>query len=291
MNRAKRLATAGLLLWAGSGQAGSVPPEWSNLYFAPDVDFQEGIFNSTIFPDEWSSIIQILPSYQYVPAPMDQPGVNVTGIKPVPSLMGTLHSFDTARDEGLTRDVIIYGLGGGVTYFDGSAAGIPEGVAVDGISTLSDDTLLVSFDVDFSVGGWLSYAGKNEIFTATSTNLISLFFDPTSLVDATTSFTYPAKGYPIPPHLRIDAFEYVPETGELLLSFDTSGEIAGIPFTDQDILGYDRWGKNRWRKVDTMPEMKTEDQGYNTDLKALAVSLNETADEVFSDSMDRRWRY
>ncbi len=290
MNLAKRLATAGLLLWAGSGQAGSAPPDLSSLYFAPDVDFYNPFYSSDVFPDEWASIIQFSPT-QYLSAPMDQPGANVTGVKYAPNLLGTLYAFDTARTEGLTRDIIIYGLGGSVTYFDGSAAGIPEGVAVDGISTLSDDTLLVSFDVDFSVGGWTSYVGKNEIFTATSTNLINLFFDPTILVDATASFTYPAKGYPIPPHLRVDAFEYVPETGELLLSFDTSGEIAGIPFTDQDILGYDRWGKNRWRKVDFMPEMKTEDQGYNTDLKALAVTLNEKADVVFSDSMDRRWRY
>ncbi len=291
MNLAKPLTAAGLLLWAGSGQAGLVPAEISEVYFAPDVDFQESLYNSTIFPDEWGSIIQFAPSFQYVPAPMDQPGINVTGVKPVPSLLGTLYAFDTARNEGLTRNVIIYGLGGSTFYFDGTTAGIPEGVAIDGISTLSDGTLLLSFDVDFKVSGGPGWIGRNEIFSASTSSLDMWFFDPSTLVDANYPYTTPVKGYPIPPHLRIDAFDYVPDTGELLLSFDTSGEIAGIAFTDQDILGYDRWGKNRWRKVDTMPEMKTEGQGYNTDLKALAISLNEKADVVFSDSMDRRWRY
>ncbi len=286
MNLAKRLATAGLLLWAGSGQAGSVPPEWSNLYFAPDVDFS---YYSEVFPDEDVSIIQFVPTFQYDTSPLSIPGVNLTGITDVPDLFGVLYSYDIAGEVTETRDITIDGLGGIRIFFDGSAAGIPEGVAVDGISTLSDDTLLVSFDIDFPHSSW-NYVMGNEIFMASTASLDLLFFTPTTLVDANYPYST-AKGYPIPPHLRIDAFEYVPETGELLLSFDTSGEIAGIPFTDQDILGYDRWGKNRWRKVDSMPEMKTEGQGYNTDLKALAVTLNETADEVFSDSMDRRWRY
>ena len=105
--------------------------------------------------------------------------------------------------------------------FDASAAGLPDGVRTDATS-LSASGLLLSFDTTVNLGGG---------FVASDEDLV--VWDGTSfglLLDGSTAGIAAA--------LDIDAAQDV-GGGQFLLSFDTSGEVGGIVFDDEDVLRFD----------------------------------------------------
>ena len=138
-----------------------------------------------------------------------------------------LLSFDTAvtLPGGITAqpgDVVRYDGSGYALEFGAAAAGVPAGVNLDAVAVYGA-SLLLSFDTAFDVGG--------------------LHVEPADLVlfDGAafgSFFTGAVAG--VPAGLNLDAADYLPCNGHLLLSFDGSGVIGGVAFDDEDVLEFDR---------------------------------------------------
>ena len=105
-------------------------------------------------------------------------------------------------------------------FFDGSGVGVPNGVNVDAAGIGPSGDLIVSFDTTVFLDGE-TFADEDVVaFGAEG-------FRPFLM----------ASEVGVPPFLDLDALH---STGSsLLLSFDTSGEIAGISFDDEDVLEID----------------------------------------------------
>lgn len=140
-----------------------------------------------------------------------------------------LLSFDTtvALPGGVTArpgDVVRYDGASYAIEFNAAAAGIGAGVNLDAVA-LYGNSLLLSFDTAFDIGG--------------------LHVEPADLVlfdGAASSSFFSASSAGIAPGLNLDAADYLPCNGHLLLSFDGSGTIGGVAFDDEDVLEFDRAG-------------------------------------------------
>ena len=113
-------------------------------------------------------------------------------------------------------------------YFDGSAAGIPPGVAIDAVSfqhTAGLNYILLSFDVPVSFTG----VGLVDDEDIASWNGMAW----SVLVDGS--------GIGIPESLDVDGFDRDDVDGTRFFSFDTSGHIGGAPgvdFDDEDVVAF-----------------------------------------------------
>ncbi len=105
--------------------------------------------------------------------------------------------------------------------FDASAAGLPAGVATDATS-LAPGGLLLSFDITVDLGGGLVAA--DEDLVRWDGAAFSIVFDGS------------AQG--IDSALDVDAAQDL-GGGAFLMSFDTTGQIAGVIFDDEDVLRFD----------------------------------------------------
>jgi hypothetical protein len=105
--------------------------------------------------------------------------------------------------------------------FDALAAGLPEGVRTDATS-LSANGLLLSFDTTVHLGGGLVAA--DEDLVDWDGNSFGLLLDGSAAGIAAA--------------LDIDSAQDV-GGGQFLVSFDTSGQVGGVVFDDEDILRFD----------------------------------------------------
>ncbi|HEX5065179.1 MAG TPA: hypothetical protein VFY49_03635 [Myxococcota bacterium] len=109
-------------------------------------------------------------------------------------------------------------------YFDGAAAGVPANARIDAVSFAPSGALRLSFDTTVS----LPIVG-----TVDDEDLVEVVAGGFVMV-----FDGSANG--VPANLDLDAASRPNETSaQLLLSFDDSGVIAGIPFDDEDVLLFD----------------------------------------------------
>jgi hypothetical protein len=108
--------------------------------------------------------------------------------------------------------------------FDAAAEGLPAGTRTDAVSVDGSD-LVLSFDTTVSLGGgtW-----ADEDLVAFDGVGFSSYFDGS------------AAG--VPPELDVDGAHVFPGTGTLALSFDTSGQLGGVDFDDEDVLEVDPSG-------------------------------------------------
>jgi hypothetical protein len=118
-------------------------------------------------------------------------------------------------------DVIRYDGAAYSIEFDASAAGLPNGVATDATS-LAAGGLLLSFDTTVDLGSGLVVADEDLVAWDGST--FSL------LLDGSTAGIETA--------LDIDAAQDL-GGGAFMISFDTTGQIAGLVFDDEDVLRFD----------------------------------------------------
>jgi hypothetical protein len=118
-------------------------------------------------------------------------------------------------------DVIRYDGAAYSIEFDASAAGLPNGVATDATS-LAAGGLLLSFDTTVDLGSGLVVADEDLVAWDGST--FSL------LLDGSTAGVETA--------LDIDAAQDL-GGGAFMISFDTTGQIAGLVFDDEDVLRFD----------------------------------------------------
>jgi hypothetical protein len=118
-------------------------------------------------------------------------------------------------------DVVRYDGGSYSIEFDAAAAGVPTGVMTDATS-LAPGGLLLSLDTTVDLGGGLAVADEDLVRWNGSS--FSLAFDG-STEGLDTS-------------LDIDAAQDL-GGGAFLMSFDTTGEIAGLVFDDDDVVRFD----------------------------------------------------
>jgi hypothetical protein len=124
------------------------------------------------------------------------------------------------------RDVVRYDGVGYALEFDGSTIGIPDGVTVDGVSRPpGGGNLLLSFDTGVDLGGGLVAADEDVVDWNGA--VFALVFDGS------------AEG--IEDGVDVDGVHDA-GSGELGLSFDTSGSVGGIDFDDEDVLLFDPSG-------------------------------------------------
>lgn len=119
-------------------------------------------------------------------------------------------------------DLVRFEAGTYSIAFDASLEGVPEGVTIDAVTRGTDGELLLSFDSFVDLGTFT--AADEDLVRFAATSGFSLFFDGS------------AQG--VPTTLDLDAAS-VGETGALFVSFDAGGVIAGVGFSDEDVLEFD----------------------------------------------------
>jgi hypothetical protein len=107
---------------------------------------------------------------------------------------------------------------------DGRAEGIPDGVNVDAIA-MSGETLLLSLDVGAQLDA-VTVSDSDVI--AFNGNAFSIFMD--------------ASNTGIDPSSDVDAL-HIDDQGNVLVSFDSGGELGGIQYRDEDMLA---WASQEW---------------------------------------------
>jgi len=154
-----------------------------------------------------------------LPAEAAVGGIHLTAGGPV--LFSPATVTELAGTSYRPGDVIAFD---GATFslaFDAMAAGLPPGVDVDAVTLGAAGELLLSFDVTVVLPG-VPFA--DEDLVAWDGGGFDLVFDGS------------AAG--VPEALDLDAAHRLPN-GNLLLSFDGSGAIAGVAFADEDLLEYE----------------------------------------------------
>ncbi|GEM_PF-4187563 len=120
----------------------------------------------------------------------------------------------------------------GSTYalaLDGSAAGVPPEVAIDGVSRNVSGHVLISIDTTADLAG-VTGVDDADVVAWNGINWTT-FFDASSAS--------------VPAHLDVDGLHYDVPGDAMLLSFDSAGQIDGIDFGREDILRFE-FGGGGW---------------------------------------------
>ncbi len=164
-----------------------------------------------------------------------------------------LLSFDTivTLPGGVTAfagDVVQYDGSSYAIKFNASTESVPEGVHTDAVTVTAGGNLVLSFDTTVALGG-STYADEDLVeFDGLS---FSSFFDGSAAGLAET--------------LDIDGAHVLEGSGNLALSFDTSGSIGGVDFDDEDVLEFDPSGPNWEMAWDTSVERTEWKTGADVD--------------------------
>jgi len=227
------LAAAACALALGAG----LPARAQNAVgFSPETTADLGVGGgASVLDDEDVGEDDAAGSVLPVPVGAIPPNADVIGYEFMPN-GDKLLSFDTtialpglpAGAPAEPRDVVLFDP---VTllfslYFDGSANGVPANAQVDGVSLDTADDLMLSFDITVSLPG-LGPVDDEDVVTL-SGGVYSLTFDGS------------ANG--VAAGLDVDGVDLERRTGELLLSFDATGTLGGVPFDDEDVVAFDATG-------------------------------------------------
>lgn len=211
------------LLVFGQGMPAFAATPFASIAASPDISID--LAGTTVSDEDVAEddFVAVIPSNgpPGIPASADLDAYHRIGIN-------DLFSLDTTvtLPGGLTaepRDVVRWD---GVSYtieFDGSSNGIPNGARVDAVSIeASSGDLLLSFDLTIDFGDFIA---ADEDLVAFDGITFSLLFDGSAVG--------------ISESLDLDAVHYLDLNGNLAVSFDTSGEVSGIEFDDEDVLEYE----------------------------------------------------
>lgn len=162
-------------------------------------------------------------------------------------------------------DVIRFNGSGFSREFDSGAAGVPPGVQCDGIARFGvTGKLLLSFDHTFAVSGITIRPADVITFSG----------------GAFGAKVLDAKALGLPDTLNVDAIDTFRTEDYLLVSFDSGGAIAGIPFTSADVMQLHRIDGSWSRRF----ILSTFSDRWNTaNLDGLAAVNNDT---IFQDDLD-----
>jgi hypothetical protein len=129
-------------------------------------------------------------------------------------------------------DVIKYSGGSFSKAFDAAAAGVPKGVHCDGVARSGKNGgLLLSFDSTFTVGA----------ITIRPADVIAIN------AGAFGAKVLDANALGLSSALNIDAVDALGTTTDLLVAFDSGGNVGGITFSQNDILQL-HLSDNSWSK-------------------------------------------
>jgi hypothetical protein len=219
---------AGIVSLLLAASAGAAPPAPDFLALSPDIAVE---FSSVTLEHRDVALDNLLgvvvaEDLGVLPGAADVTGYHLAGNG------DRLFSLDiTAALPGpLTAapgDVVRYD---GTTYtleFDSEAEGIPHGVSTDAVSQTLAGKLLLSFDTTVDLG---SFTAEDEDLVEFDGGSFALVFDGSAAgLDANLDLNGA--------HDRFAGF--------LALSFDSSGQVGGIDFDDEDVLQYDS-GAGTW---------------------------------------------
>jgi len=221
---ASRLLVAALLL-AAPAAAQDV------LQVSPDTTVELGLSKTVVSDDD----IAVRPGVLFVSAleGLAPPAADLSAYGATTGT-GETRLLSYAKDVELPGGLVaragdVVKLEGGVfsLELDGSAAGLPLGVAVDAV-TESDTGLLVSFDTSVSIGAGV--VADDEDIVEWDGASFSLVLDGSAVgVDRA---------------LDVDGAQFL-GTQKVAVSFDASGSVGGVTFEDEDILTYDA-GLGSW---------------------------------------------
>ena len=150
--------------------------------------------------------------------------------------------------------------------FDAALAGVPQGVRCDGVARREASSLLLSFDRAFALGGVTILPADLVLFDG-ATNRGTVF---------------DAKALGLPASLNVDAADVIGEGSDLLLSFDTGGQLGGVRFADEDIMQY-TLATNTWSK--RIAPATLSDRWQRANLDGLASAPN--GGDLFRDSFEQ----
>jgi hypothetical protein len=232
----KRIALVlGIAFLAAMRASGAQHP----VIFSPDISAQYGTVLPTHVDDDKAAVddgagkvaipASVAAMFAAVPASAQVADFELSSAPAV----GLLLAVDTtvalpglpAGSPAEPRDVVRFDptTGNFSLFFDGSANGIPDGVAIDAIATDPSDRLLLSFDTTVSLPGVGTV--DDEDLVRFASGMYTMEFDGS------------AKG--VPAELDLDAAHRNHNGNTLLLSFDGSGIAGGVAFDDEDVLAFD----------------------------------------------------
>jgi hypothetical protein len=163
-----------------------------------------------------------------------------------------------------SRDVVRYNGSAYSLEFDGSVAGVPAGARIDALSVDQTNALLMSFDVAVDAAGVLA---ADEDLLRFNAGVFSMFFDG-SAMGVTAA-------------MDLDAAHYLAASNQFLLSFDTSGQVGGTPFDDDDVVFYNP-ANSSWSGA---YRGASRHAGFDSaDLNALYIA--QYTSELFSDGFE-----
>jgi hypothetical protein len=141
-----------------------------------------------------------------------------------------LLSFDitVALAGGVTAhpgDIVRYDGASYTIEFDASAEAIPDGARTDAVTMSADGNLVLSFDTTVALDSSTYF--DEDLVELDGASFNSFFNGSAAGLDSA---------------LDIDGAHVFGSTGNLGLSFDTSGSIGGVDFDDEDVLEYDPTG-------------------------------------------------
>jgi hypothetical protein len=125
------------------------------------------------------------------------------------------------------RDIVRYDGAAYTLEFDGSTAGVPNGVAVDAVSMTDSGQLLLSFETTAQLGGVVA-ADEDVVGWNGASFFMALDLSAEGVSEA----------------LDTDAIHDL-QDGRGAFSFDGSGVVGGVPFDDEDVLMLDV-GASTW---------------------------------------------
>jgi hypothetical protein len=227
-------------IWLGAVlAAGPAPAAQSPVAFSPDVTAQFGTVGSATVSDNEAALddaagtVTIPPDvaamFGTIPASAEVAGFELSSSPAV----GWLLTVDTtAALPGLPasapaepRDVVRFDPDT-VTFsvfFDGSANSVPDGVAIDAVAVNASNQLLLSFDTSVTLPG---LGGVDDE-------------DLVRFAAGTWNIEYKGSVFGVSGELDLDAAHRVKGSNILLLSFDGSGSVGGVPFDDEDVVAFD----------------------------------------------------
>jgi len=124
-------------------------------------------------------------------------------------------------------DVVLVDASGPVVVFSAVAAGLAPGTDVDAVSSESDGDLLLSFDTTVSVGG----------VVVDDEDVVRIDGQGGAPV-----IVYDGSVQGVVAGLDLDGVYRDLTTNHLLVSFDGSGSVGGVPFDDEDVLDWNPSG-------------------------------------------------
>jgi hypothetical protein len=255
----RAILLAGLSLWSAVGRA-DCP---TTLQYSADIPVAlDGVYGDDhdYFRDVGGVPIRV--SIPAIPQRADLDGLQIDPGGDV------LFSLDVGAQLDANyfdrADVIRWSGGAITTAFDASAAALPAGVDLDAVGRLGAH-LALSFDRGFQLGN--TYIRPADVVEFDGIALLGKLLDATALG--------------LDPRLNVDAVHVV-DSDTLLLSFDSSGTIAGIVFADQDVLQLVR-SSTSWSKPCALLDRSDRWAAANLD----ALSATPLGDALFQDGFEQ----